>query len=80
MQQYATPAVATAADTFEDGGGRLPAVVQRRRWLLEVHASKSKNAKMDGQVPSITGSRGSMFYKFRTLPRRVMPSSQAKHD
>jgi hypothetical protein len=57
VQQDATPAVATAADTLEDGGGRLPIVLQSRGWLVDVHASKSKGARTDGQVLSIAGSR-----------------------
>ena len=44
MQQYAATAVATAADALENGGGLLPAALQSRRWLLDVHASESKSA------------------------------------
>ncbi len=42
MQQNAAPAVATAADTFKNRAARLPAVLQRRGWLLDVHTSVSK--------------------------------------
>jgi hypothetical protein len=45
VQQYATAAVAAAADALEDGDGRLPAGPQRRGWLLDVHAISSKSAE-----------------------------------
>src|SRR5665811_700966 len=44
VQQYPAPAVATAADALQDGGGRLPAVLQRRGWLLDVHAANLMEA------------------------------------
>src|SRR5450631_2311345 len=49
MQQHAAPAVATAADAFEDGGGWLPVVLQERRWLLDVHADDPNTKPKTGE-------------------------------
>jgi hypothetical protein len=42
MQQNATTSMATAANAFKNGATRLRAVLQRRGWLSNVHASASK--------------------------------------
>jgi hypothetical protein len=42
MQQNATTSMATAANAFKNGATRLRAVLQRRGWLSDVHASASK--------------------------------------
>jgi hypothetical protein len=64
MQQYATAAVATAADALEDGGGRLPAGRQREGWLLDGHAIKTNGARTGGLVLGIAGSPVSMLSRF----------------
>jgi hypothetical protein len=50
MQQNAAPTMATAANAFKNCATRLFAVLQRRGWLSDVHASASKDATAAGPM------------------------------
>jgi hypothetical protein len=50
MQQNAATPMATAADAFKNSATLLRAVLQRRGWLLDVHASASKTLRRLGRM------------------------------